>query len=698
MFDLGTLNADQLAAVTNTEGPLLVLAGAGSGKTRVITYRLAYLIREGVAADNILAVTFTNKAANEMRDRARKLVGRVVNGATISTFHALGVRILRRYGESIGLKPGFTICDAGEQMGSIRRILRKLRISDKKFDAKRIVSAISDAKNMGVDAASFREKDGVLPGADGLIGEYEDDYPVATIEAYERYESELRVQNVVDFDDLLLLSVRLLRDQPEVLSELQARFPYIMVDEYQDTNGAQFELLRRLAGERRNLCVVGDDDQSIYGWRGANVENILLFSEHFPGAKTVILGTNYRSTGAILSVADSIIRQNRRRYQKDLRSAQGDGRPCKLVAMDDEEVEAEEVANAILALTEDKTPRSDIAVLYRSNVQSRPVELALRRAHVRYRVVGGMELFDKKEVKDTLAYLRTLSNTDDEQSVRRIANFPPRGVSAGALKKVDDWGRQQDMSLFDALLRVDEVEGVSARAARGASTFCGLVREYQAQLVSERASVVARKFLEEVQLEDTLLDSSDTGVAASRRVDNVREIVNQLERFEERQIKKPKGGPVSYDGRSDLITFLAELALNGWSGSEPVRDEDSVVLSTIHAAKGLEWKHVFLIGLEEELLPHRRTIEGDGDIDEERRLAYVAVTRAKQALTISYARTRAKWGKVVRRSRSRFLEGLPEDAVERSEGMAVARSEEEMQAIQSAWLKKIRQDLGLAKG
>jgi DNA helicase-2/ATP-dependent DNA helicase PcrA len=384
VLDLRSLNREQLEAVLTTEGPLLVLAGAGSGKTRVITYRLAHLIERGVSPKSILCVTFTNKAAFEMRDRARTLVGKSVRGATMSTFHALGARILREHGSRIGLNKTFTISDGGDQMGTLVRILRGLRIDDRRFDAKRIMATISRAKNAGVDAPTFREQDGEI-GSDVIEDvrmvkdeELEDEYRVATIEAYGRYEDALRAQNVVDFDDLLLLTEKLLAHDAEVLDALQRRWRYLMIDEYQDTNGAQFHLMRMLAGEARNLCVVGDDDQSIYGWRGADIRNILRFSQHFPGAKVVKLETNYRSTARILSVANAIIAKNPHRHEKTLRAAAGSGEMVKIVSMEDEDVEADKVASTILSLIAGGVTPKDISVLFRSNVQSRPLAASSR--------------------------------------------------------------------------------------------------------------------------------------------------------------------------------------------------------------------------------------------------------------------------------------------------------------------------------
>jgi superfamily I DNA/RNA helicase len=706
MLALEGLNREQLEAVLHTEGPLLVLAGAGSGKTRVITYRLAHLIDQGVHPRQILCVTFTNKAAFEMKHRAKKLVGKSVRGATISTFHALGVRILRKYAAEVGLRKGFTICDAGEQLGSMRRILRALKIDDRRFDAKKLLVLISMAKNAGVDSASFRAQEGLLPESDPLPDD-DDDYRIAAIETYERYESALRAQNLVDFDDLLLLTVRLLQDHEDILESLRARWRFLMIDEYQDTNGAQFELMRMLAGSERNLCVVGDDDQSIYGWRGADVQNILRFSRHFPGAKIVKLETNYRSTGCILEVANAIISKNPDRYDKRLRPAAGLGDRVRIVGVEDEEKEADQVAASVLALTTGGLEAKEIAVLFRSNVQSRTLELAFRTAHVPYRVVGGAELFDKKEIKDLLAYLRLLSNPEDEQSLRRIVNFPPRGIGDKTVEKVDNWARERDLTLMQGLMRADEVPDLGHKTADAIAGFITIIRDHTKLLKRAKASTVAARLVEAIGLEQVLLDSSDNPLSADRRVDNVREIVRQIDRYEHRvkeKMERAEEPEEEVDELADdvldlvegatLEGFLRDLMLSGIEDGTP-KDErqDQVLLSTIHAAKGLEWKHVFLVGAEEELLPHKRTVEGDGEIAEERRLAYVAVTRAREQLTVSWAQNRTKWGKIVPRLRSRFLEDLPPDYAEIAESIKKPLTGEELVAYEQDWRTKIREQL-----
>jgi superfamily I DNA/RNA helicase len=711
--DLRGLNHAQLEAVTCTEGPVLVLAGAGSGKTRVITHRLGHLLQRGVPAGHVLCVTFTNKAAREMKERATQLVGRSLRGATLMTFHALGVRILRKFGAALGLNPSFTISDAQDQLGSFRRILRSMNFDDRRFDAKRVLSAVSALKNAGVTPRAFVESGGEIP--EGVQVDFPDEeYVLATLEAFPKYDAALRAQNVVDFDDLLLLTVRLLREHPEVREQLADRWRYLMIDEYQDTNGAQLELIRLLSEPLRNVCVVGDDDQSIYGWRGADVTNILRFEHHFPGAQTITLDVNYRSTTPILEVANAVIAENVSRHPKHLRSARGDGRKVDVVALADEDEEAETVANAILGLQAEGVSMKDVAILYRSNVQSRAFEMALRHAHIPYKVVGGMDLFERKELKDALAYLRFLHNPQDEQSLRRIINVPPRGIGPTSVRTVDDFAREHGVTLVDVLDRVHEAPKLTGRAADAIAAFVDAVAEHRNMLSKRKASTVVKKLFECMKLEEMAFASSDDGVVAARRVDNIRDLVRQVERFEDRGRRAVRqrreaseleaaeswdsDDPEDFeDGAHSLAAFLSDLALAGFDdgrskGPEP---EEVVTLSTIHASKGLEWPHVFLVGAEEDLLPHRRVLEGQGTVDEERRLAYVAVTRAQRRLTVTWARTRRKYGQMVPRIPSRFLSAFPEDHVERKDQLVEERTEEQKEAIARSWRQKIREQLGM---
>ena len=711
MLDLSGLNHAQLEAVVTHEGPLLVLAGAGSGKTRVITHRLAHLISQGVPPRNILCLTFTNKAANEMKERARHLVGRSLRGATLSTFHALGVRILRRFGERIGLRPTFGISDAGDQLGVIRQILRRLRIDDRRFDAKKILAGIGWAKNAGLGAGQLETAE--IPE---LIAP-DDEYALAIVEVYRRYQEGLQIQNVVDFDDLLLRTAELLRAHEDVRAQLSEQWRYVMVDEYQDTNLAQFDVLRRLVDPHHNLCVVGDDDQSIYGWRGADVRNILGFESHFPGAKRVVLDTNYRSTGSILATANAVIAENPGRFEKELVAAAGQGDKVAVIAAESDEEEAEEIANRVVRLESEGAALSDVAVLYRSNIQSRPLQMALRHAHIPYRVVGGMDLFDRRELKDALAYLRWLANPQDEQSLRRILNVPPRGIGATAVERVEDWAREEGLQFQEALERTGDVPDLPPRSKAAMDAFVALMAKQRKRLSRVKASTVVKRVLEEVGFEAYLMQASDDLGVVERKVDNVRDLVRQLERFERRR----RGGgqePEDEDpeaptehapeaaldaegeietGAGALPLFLSDLALLGFEEAPAPTQEpkQAVTLSTVHAAKGLEWPHVFLVGAEEELLPHRRVTAGEGTVEEERRLVYVAVTRARSRLTVSYAKHRNRFGRVVPRQPSRFLDDFPEEHVHRWDRGGEERSEEQKEATAQAWRAKIRAQLGL---
>ncbi|MEM1025809.1 MAG: UvrD-helicase domain-containing protein [Myxococcota bacterium] len=710
MLDLSGLNHAQLEAVVTHEGPLLVLAGAGSGKTRVITHRLAHLISQGIPPHAILCVTFTNKAAYEMKARARHLVGRSLRGATLSTFHALGVRILRRFGHRIGLQPTFGISDAGDQLGVVRQILRRLRIDDRRFDAKKILAGIGWAKNAGLGTEALEEAE--IPE---LVAP-DEEYALALVEVYRRYQEGLQVQNVVDFDDLLLRTAELLRAHEDVRAHLSAQWRYVMVDEYQDTNLAQFDVLRRLVEPHHNLCVVGDDDQSIYGWRGADVRNILGFESHFPGAKRVLLDVNYRSTGAILATANAVIAQNPTRFEKHLVAAAEEGEKVAVIAAEGEEDEAEEVANRIVRMEAEGVQLSDVAVLYRSNVQSRPLQMALRHAHLPYRVVGGMDLFDRRELKDALAYLRWLANPQDEQSLRRILNVPPRGIGATAVQRVENWAREEGLQFSEALEKSDAVPELSQRARAAIEGFLRLMAKQRRRLSRVKASTVVKRVLEEVGFEAFLRQASDDFSVVERKVDNVRDLVRQLERFERR-----RSGSQVVDGPEDdaeteqaqesaldpeaevetdagaLPLFLSDLALLGLEEAPAPTQEpqQAVTLSTVHAAKGLEWPHVFLVGAEEELLPHRRVTAGEGTVEEERRLVYVAITRARERLTVSYAKNRNRFGQIVPRQPSRFLDDFPEDHVHRWDRGGEERSEDQKEATAQAWRAKIRSQLGL---
>jgi DNA helicase-2/ATP-dependent DNA helicase PcrA len=700
-IDLSLLNPQQRAAVVQTEGPVLVLAGAGSGKTRVIAHRVVHLLDKGVHPRAILAVTFTNKAAAEMKERIVKLAAggdakagaQRTRGLTVSTFHAFGVKVVRDQHERLGLPKRFGIFDSGDQVSLVKRLLRDLKIEDKRFDVPRLVSILSRRRTTGTG-----------PATHGVDEEYE----LCADELLPRYELGLRAMGAVDFDDLLLLPLRLFRDVPEVLQTYQNRFRYLLVDEYQDTNQAQFELLQLLAGLRRNLCVVGDDDQSIYSWRGAEVKHILGFDKTFPGALEVFLEQNYRSSGNILAAANAIIGKNPARKPKKLWTERGNGPNVRVVAAPSDEAEAKFVADEIVRIAyEDKIPLHEMAVLYRTNAQARPFEEALRLAGIRYRVVGGTSLFDRKEVRDVLAYLRAALNPHDEVSLLRIVNVPARGIGDQTIAKAQELARKRRVPVWEVLAAgAPELSHAGERIA----AFVALLRKYQARLEQKGFSSAGRELVEEVGIHEEARRGAQSLPAQARRIEAIEGVLRQLVEFEKRAEQKaaeraveraaaspasagpdgsltaapsaepagnPDGVPAFPEEDDDLFAaglpgYLTRLALD--SKDADGDGGDCVTLMTLHGAKGLEWRCVFLGGLEEGLLPHsgrgfedasgEPTADGAMNLDEERRLAYVGLTRARERLTLTRAAERLRRGKPLPRTPSRFLEDIPQGLVD----------------------------------
>ena len=689
MLDLSRLNPQQRAAVLQTEGPVLVLAGAGSGKTRVIAHRVVHLLDQGVPARAILAVTFTNKAAAEMRERIARLAGDAeknnfffgrqrCRGLTVCTFHAFGVRVLREHGARLGLPERFAIFDAGDQGALVKRLLREVKVDDRRFDPGKVVGILSRLRTSGEP------------------GHPDDEYELIASELKPRYELGLRTMGAVDFDDLLLLPLRLLEDR-EVLEQYQRRYRYLLVDEYQDTNEAQFRLLERLAGVRRNLCAVGDDDQSIYSWRGAQVRNILGFDAKFPGGHEVFLEQNYRSTGAILEAANAVIGKNPGRKPKHLWTDRGRGANVRVVSASDDDAEARYVADEVLRVAyEDKLPLGEIAVLYRTNAQARPLEEALRLSGVRYRVVGGTSLFDRKEVRDLIAYLRAALNPKDEVSLLRIVNVPARGIGDQTIARAQELARARGAPVWE-VLRAGAPE--LAHAAERIAEFVALLERYGERLTRSGFSGAARDLCEEVGLFEEARRGAQSPQAQARRVEALEGILRQLAEFEQRgragtatttttttatatataTATKTGGTTATLPPEEDdplpagLPGYLARLALDSKDADgEP---GNVVTLMTLHGAKGLEWRCVFLCGLEEGLLPHsgrgfddasaEPSAEGVANLEEERRLAYVGMTRARERLTLTRAAQRLRRGKLVPRTPSRFLDDLPAELVDR---------------------------------
>ena len=632
MARLFDLNPQQLEAIKTISGPVLILAGAGTGKTRVITTRIVYLLHEGIAPERILAVTFTNKAAAEMRERVAAMTERgQASKLTISTFHSLCVRILRKDIDKLGYKTNFSIYAESDQLGLIRKIISRLAAKDEKLDPAQARNLISRAKNQ-----HWNIDEKTLAGG-----------------VFHRYQENLKSLNAVDFDDLLILTVRLLEQFDDVRLKWQARFSHLMVDEFQDTNQQQLELVRLLAGAQRNVCVVGDDDQSIYGWRGAEVSNILEFEHHFPGPKILKLEQNYRSTNSILGAANSVIRLNPRRRPKSLWSSNGDGPKVNVVHVPDDREEASYVVNEIQRLQMvDGTRWTEVAVIFRMNAQSRLLEENFRRLQIPYRVIGGRSFFERREVKDLLAYLTCVTNPDDDTSLLRIINTPARGIGASTIELAIHESVASKTPLSQTLQQTSFQELLSQRTKDSIRNFLKLIDRYETKLTEPLVdlSAVVSDLLKEIAYFDDLRRGCKTPDEATDREENVRELVRALSDYQRR----------STDG---ITGFLAEVALDQEREEEKETVPDGVTLITFHAAKGLEFKHVFLIGVEEGILPHDRS-KLEGNLDEERRLFYVGITRAKYGLTITHCTSRMRYGSGSPCHPSSFLKDLDPRFVE----------------------------------
>jgi DNA helicase-2/ATP-dependent DNA helicase PcrA len=642
---LAGLNAEQRRAVMATKGPVLVLAGAGTGKTRVITTRIAQLLAEGVAAENVLAVTFTNKAAREMRERVTALVGKKNGKAlTVGTFHRFCLDLLREHATKVGLPRKFSICDASDQQSAVRKALRELDVGDEVMNPRAAQARISLFKNrmVGPDEALK----GAADDSDELVGR-----------AYRRYEEHLRSVGTVDFDDLLLMTERLLRENERVREAVRDRFRYVLVDEYQDTNGPQYAIVKHVADGHRNLCVVGDDDQSIYGWRGADVTRILRFEKDFPGCLVTRLETNYRSTEPILNAANRVIANNPKRHEKSLKSALGAGDPVMFRPAPDEHEEADTVVREIQWLDRTRKARlGDIAVLFRTGVQARVFETQLRARGVPYVLVGGPSFFDRKEVRDVLAYLRLVDNAKDEASFLRIVNCPPRGVGKTSLERAIGHASRERVSVMDAFAG-GGIEGISAAATEAVQGLLRLTATLGGGGRIRDLVHLVRDVVDAVGYRTEVDRRYPDPGAARERWGAVEEIQNAAENYQRRSRK------------ANLTGFLQELTLSADDdrSSEDAGERNVVTLMTLHAAKGLEFPRVYLVGLEEGLLPHLRSVAED-TIEEERRLMYVGITRAKRQLTLSCAGQRSRGGQRILAHPSRFLFELrrtepPEDWV-----------------------------------
>ena len=634
-----TLNEQQKEAVFHTEGPLLILAGAGSGKTRVLTHRIAYLIEErGVNPWNILAITFTNKAAGEMRERVDRLVGFGAESIWVSTFHSTCVRILRRYIDRIGFDTNFTIYDSDDQKSLMRDVCRVLDVDTKKYKERMFLSAISAAKDEMITPDEYELN------AAGDFGKQK------IAQVYREYERQLHANNALDFDDLLLKTVQLFQTQPDVLESYQERFLYIMVDEYQDTNTSQYELVAMLAAKYKNLCVVGDDDQSIYGWRGANIRNILDFEKDFPDTTVIKLEQNYRSTKKILEAANAVIHHNQTRKDKTLWTENDSGSILHIYKADNEYDECRFVAEKILELEKQGKTRNQMAVLYRTNAQSRAVEDQMVKRGIPYRLFGGVRFYERKEIRDILSYLKVLANPADTIALRRIINVPKRGIGETSLDKLAAFAEENGLSLYGALSRLDEITTLKTRVAKF-KDFYGLFEQLRADAdglsVSELIDAIVKRT---GYLQLLMAEGTDD---ALNRIQNIDEFVNKAAEYDK----------ANSEGK--LEGFLEEVALVADIDSYE-EGEETVALMTLHSAKGLEFPYVFIIGMEEGIFPGFRAVMygGEKEIEEERRLCYVGITRAKEELYLTHAKSRMQHGITQYNPPSRFLKEIPADLVD----------------------------------
>ncbi len=665
------LNPQQLAAVRHAAGPLLILAGAGTGKTRVVTERIAHLLRHGHRPENILAVTFTNKAANEMRSRliplAPKNLG--LKELVVSTFHSLAVRLLRRDAPSLGYTPSFAICDYGEQMSLVKKAASTLRASaaPKPEDALRKISAL---KNKGTTPEQFDRA-------------ATDDEELTLAAVYRRYQDALRRQNCFDFDDLLLQALTLLRTNRDALDHWRGRWRHIMVDEFQDTNSVQFELVRLLAAPLDNLAVVGDDDQSIYAWRGAVAGNILRFREHFPQAVEIALEQNYRSTGNILSAANAVIKNNPGRREKNLWSKLGDGKPLRLIPANDQFHEAETVARDIRERVREagreKSNWNDYAVIIRANSQSRPFEDEFLAGKIPFRVIGGQSLFDRKEARDVLSYLAVAANPEADNQLLRVINVPPRGIGEKTLDQLTAHALKHGRKLQDLLAHPERVEGISAKAGEAMRSFHAQIIRWRKRLDDGGYAGLVADILAESGYRQEVEALYRDPLEAASRWNEALEVGESLESYAQ---ANAAAGPGEL-----LRDFLAEAALAGRQDDSDKKDrENAVRIITAHSAKGLEFPVVYLPGLEEDIFPHKNAVEAD-DVPEERRLFYVALTRARRELVLLWNRARVVRGKEVKRAPSRFLEEIPGEFIEKAD--TPTRQDERLE-----WLAGLRARLG----
>lgn len=633
-FDINSLNAAQREAVVTLNGPVLILAGAGTGKTRTVTCRIAHMIERGIPGSNILAVTFTNKAANEMRERVEGMMSRKqAKGISVSTFHSLCVKLLREDCSLLGYKENFSIFSGGDQNEVLRKLIIRHGGRKEKIEPKDVLFELGRMKNKGGDTSMIR-----------------DEFIAGIAQQYLR---DLRAQNAMDFDDLLVLAEKLLRENAAVREKWRARFRYITVDEFQDTNSLQMSLLNQLVGSEQNVCVVGDDDQSIYGWRGADITNILEFERFFPNPTVIKLEENYRCTKPILDAANSLIKHNAGRREKQLRTSKTGGEAVKVISMPGDVEEAEYIVEEIHHHRRKTTcPWEDFAILFRANTQSRVIEQALRDRRVPYRMVGAQSFFDRAEVKDMVAYLGLMDNPDADLHLLRIINAPARGIGEKTIVMATDWSREHEQSVWAALNDPALMEQFSNRSRQAIAEFVDLVERYRDRFANhheENLATVLRDLLDEIDYEEYVRRHCKTENEVEKRVSTVGDLVGTLREF-------------SQPGKT-IRQFLESIMLDNKDDKDDVEKKSGVCLITLHAAKGLEFPIVYLVGLEQGILPHKRSLE-EGTCDEERRLLYVGITRAQKKLTMTYCGSRMRYGERVLTDCSSFLKEIPEDQLQ----------------------------------
>lgn len=678
MISLSGLNPEQRKAAETIDGPVLILAGAGSGKTRTLTYRIAHMVDNlGISPKTILGVSFTNKAAREMRERVITLLGRrKCRGITLATFHSLGVRILKQEIHRLGYHPQFTIYDTSDQVSLIREALKGIK-SNKNFDRKTVLSKISRAKNAGIGPDDF---------ADSPLFDQDDPYDHITQIVYEQYQARLKFCNAIDFDDILFLCVRLVEGFPEVAEKYSRQFQYIMIDEYQDTNSMQFRVVKGLTSTHNNLCVVGDDDQAIYSFRGADISNILSFEKTYPGAQVIKLEENYRSVMPILELANAVIKDNPGRKEKTLWGHKTSEQKPILWKMADTDHEAQVIVEDIVQHQGRGGHLGDIAVLYRSNTQTPQLEDELRLSQVPYTIIGGQKFYEKKEIKDLIAYLCSIFNPSDQMNLRRILNVPHRGIGQATLEKFLEKSNQEQKSLYQAIEEAPQIAGPQERAVR---KFLDLMKQMREEFKNRPLPEAITLLVEQVHFLEMIDKSYENPKQAERRRNDVMNFIQSAERFQK-----------YYPNKNCLEDFIERMLLQDSQDKEEESEDDDVrknevTLMTLHASKGLEFPTVYLVGVEEELLPHKKTITLGQDISEECRLCYVGLTRAQEKLVMTYCKERKLFGKQVPRYLSRFLMTLKDQELFREQDRTTFDhlSEEEFQDYKSNFFQGLMDGL-----